>query len=451
MRHVKILITWIFVHVILLNIHAQVVTDYQLRFELEEGVGNAHVEVSFNIAADAPDTVWMNFGGGLQTQGFVYTEDEQTDSTFHIVIKCNNIKHKIIDSRKQRIGFVPNHGLISTVFMSYDYCNMSAAIEYPHPTMVIWDTGASEFYYPFVTHSQMDIRAEFVVPDGVEVMASYPVRKRGNSYILEEKVISSRSLRMAFLQKKYYSVDTIQIPYAVPVYRLKGYNIDAQLKNIESETPLIMDFYAKAYKEPYISPKHCVRPLQAIIFGYGGGLQNHVNFISVPLFSSIEMDTLSRSPSLAEYSPSLAHELGHRWISSDNLFISKGQPGAYFIVESLNEFMTLMCFREINHHRYLRRMANRRKSYADIKGTKRDRALFDMRRNNNFDVVYAKGPLILDEFAQRIGYDEMVRIIAEFYRRYDLKPGLRYEDFISTVADLHPEIANELDQRLRSI
>lgn len=450
MRQLKILVALLLLQTPFLSAQAQDITDYRLRFELREGVGNAHVEVSFNIAADASDTVWMRFGGGIQTLGFVYTEDEQADSSFHVIIKGNNIEHRIIDGRKQRIGFVRNVGHISSVFMSYDYCNMSAAIEYAHPAMVIWDTGASEFYYPFVPQGQMDVRAEFVVPDSVEVVASYPVQKRGNSYILEEKGISSRSLRMAFLQKKYYYVDSLHIPYAVPVYRLKGYNIDAQLKKIERETPAIMDFYAQAYNDPYISTKHNIKPLQAIVFGDGGGLQNHVNFISIPQFSSVEKDTLSRS-SLAEYAPSLVHELGHRWISPDNLFIEQGWPGAYFIVESLNEFMTLMCLRKIDHDRYQRRMANHRKSYDEIKGTKRDRALIDMRRNNNFEVVYDKGPLILDEFAQRIGYDEMVRIVAEFYRRYDLKPGLRYEDFIATVADLHPEIANELDQRLRSI
>ena len=405
-------------------------------------VANGHFDVSFTIEPSAHDTVWMRFGGRIP-----YAEQE-TDSTFHIVISGANIVHKIIDSESQRIGFIrENKRKPSSVRMEYDYGNFAAALRFGkplnanNPTADIWETSTEEFYYPFVPQTRMDIHAEFMVSDSVEVVAAYPAKRVGDCYICEANNIISHSLQFAYLNRNHYIVDTINVcDVGVPVYQMKKRPLtDSERSSMANVLSDAAEYFEEVFGVSYFSEKHGTSSMSVLFEPTFIGLRYNINFMSSPIDSST-------------YSPwGLVHEIGHRWLGEYNLLIADGQPGAYFIRESLNVFMRMMFGRATGSYDWQAEMHRRQQSYSKIKGTEHDRALIDMRYNSNHAVVYAKGPLILDEFAQRIGYDEMVRVIAEFYRRHDLKPGLRYEDFVATVADLHPEIAEELDQRLRSI
>lgn len=421
------------------------ISNYNLRFDRGDtvNVGNGHFAVSFRIDAHAPDTVVMHFG----TMVLGYTEHE-TDTTFVISVSGDNLQRYEIRNGKQQIVFVRmNKQEAATVRMAYDYGNFSAVMKYGkspdwnNPTADIWETSSEEFYYPFIPNTRMDIRAEFVAPDSVEVIAAYPVYRQGDSYICEAKNIISHSLQFAYLNKNRYIVDTIRVcEHKVSVYQMKKRVLtDAEKSDMANVLCRAADFFEGVYGEPYWSERHGVTGMSILFEPTFYGLRQNVNFMTSPIDDS------------TYYAFGLVHEMGHRYLGEYNLLNDAGIPGAMFLHESLNVFMRMMFGRATGLYDWQREMQKKRKSYAEIKGTKRDRALIDMCYNNNYAVVYDKGPLILDEFAQRIGYDEMVRIIAEFYRRYDLKPGLRYEDFISTVAELHPEIANELDQRLRSI
>lgn len=422
------------------------ISNYRLRFERGDTVyvGNGSFSVSFCIEPNAPDTVVMQFG---MREGLNYAEYD-SDSTFLLSVSGDNLLSYSLLSDERQIAFVRNSNeQAAHIRMEYGYSNIVTAFRFGkplnanNPTADIWETSAEEFYYPFIANTHMDIRAEFVAPDSVEVIASYPAHRQGDSYICEAKNIISHSLHFAYLNKKHYIVDTIGIcGKKVPLYQMKKRLLsDSEKADMANVLCRAAEYFESVFGDSYLSEKHGVSVMSILFEPTFYGLRQNVNFMSSPIDDS------------TYYAFGLVHEMGHRWLGEYNLLIADGQPGAYFIKESLNVFMRMMFGRATGLYDWQQEMQKRRKSYDEIKGTKRDCALIDMRYNSNFDVVYSKGPVILDDFAQRIGYDEMVRIIGEFYRRYDQKIGLRYENFISTVADLHPEIADELDRRLRSI
>lgn len=140
----------------------------------------------------------------------------------------------------------------------------------------------------------------------------------------------------------------------------------------------------------------------------------------------------------------MVHEMGHRWLGEWTLLIDDGQPGAYFIKESLNEFMTLMFIRQFYGVRtYEAQLDKCRAEYEKIKGTSQDESLVDVVLNNNNTVVYRKGPLVLDCIAKQIGYDELMGLIARFYRKYAGEYPLRYTDFIDMLHESKAGVAKE--------
>ena len=422
------------------------ISNYKLQFDRGDTVwvGNGHFCISFCIEPNAPDTVVMQFG---MREGLNYAEYD-SDSSFLLTVSGDNLLNYIMHNDERQILFVrKDRKRAATIRMEYSYANFVGAMRFGkpldanNPIADIWETSFEEFYYPFIANTHMDISAEFVAPDSIEVVAAYPVYRQGDSYICEAKNIISHSLQFAYLNKNRYIVDTISVcEHKVPVYQMKKRVLtDAEKSDMANVLCRAADFFEGVFGESYWSERHGFTSMSILFEPTFDCLRQNVNFMSSPIDDS------------SYYAFGLVHEMGHRYLGEYNLLNDAGIPGAMFLHESLNVFMRMMFGRATGLYDWQREMQKRRKSYAEIKGTKRDRALIDMCRNNNYAVVYDKGPLILDEFAQRVGYDEMVRIVAEFYRRYDLKPGLRYEDFIATVADLHPEIANELDQRLRSI
>lgn len=100
------------------------------------------------------------------------------------------------------------------------------------------------------------------------------------------------------------------------------------------------------------------------------------------------------------------HEIGHRWLGEWTLLIEDGEPGAYFIKESLNEFMTLMFIRDYYGENQYRALIEKYKDeYSKINGTRHDEPIVDVVVNNNNTVIYRKGPLVLDRIARNIGYE----------------------------------------------
>lgn len=133
------------------------------------------------------------------------------------------------------------------------------------------------------------------------------------------------------------------------------------------------------------------------------------------------------------------------------LLIDDGGPGAYFMKESLNEFMTLLFIRRFyGRQSYETQLDKCRSEYEKIKGTYQDVPIIDVVENNNNTVVYRKGPLVLDRIAKEIGYNEWIAIISRFYREYAGKYPLKYTDFINLVNESHAGIGDKLNLLLTS-
>ena len=131
------------------------------------------------------------------------------------------------------------------------------------------------------------------------------------------------------------------------------------------------------------------------------------------------------------------------------LLIDDGQLGAYFIKETLNEFMTLMFIRNYyGIQAYKTQLGRCRSEYDEIKGTLQDEPIVNVVVNNNNTVIYRKGPLVLDIIANEIGYDELIGIISRFYREYAGKHPLEYWDFINFVNECYDGVGDKLNTLL---
>ncbi|MBQ6938276.1 MAG: hypothetical protein IJN35_00335, partial [Muribaculaceae bacterium] len=101
-----------------------------------------------------------------------------------------------------------------------------------------------------------------------------------------------------------------------------------------------------------------------------------------------------------------------------------------FIIETLNEFMTLQCIRDIEGIAVYENLIKEcRDSWDKIKGTERDVHPVEVVKNNNVPVTYCKGVVMLDSIAREVGYDTVIDTIVHFYKACNGKPDLTYDDF----------------------
>ena len=123
------------------------------------------------------------------------------------------------------------------------------------------------------------------------------------------------------------------------------------------------------------------------------------------------------------------------------MFIDSGVRGYAFIIETLNEFMTLMCIRDIVGTEVYETLLNScRESWDKIRGTEQDRHPVDVTDNNNIPVTYRKGVVMLDSIAQEIGYDTVISSIARFYNECNGKQDLQYADFEFLCSPIHDKL-----------
>lgn len=147
----------------------------------------------------------------------------------------------------------------------------------------------------------------------------------------------------------------------------------------------------------------------------------------------------------------LAHEIGHRWLGEWTLLIPDGNEAAYFIKESLNEYMTLLFVRATAGEDVFRTLLETEyeKPLQTVRGTTADARLIDMRYNNN-TAVYCKGPVVLDRVASRMGYDRWIGFMRRFYATWQFRPGLTYPSFVGLLARDDPQAARLLDSLVRT-
>ena len=224
--------------------------------------------------------------------------------------------------------------------------------------------------------------------------------------------ILSQSLTLAFIRDEAYQRTDEYIPGKLSIYQIKDMQCGKErYDELLALTEAAIVFFGKVYGEDYISAERNVKSLPVFLFHNGEGFSNRYNIG----FISASQEKFSTKPDIYP----LMHEIGHRWLGEWTLLIDDGQPGAYFIKETLNEFMTLMFIRYVCGNAYYETQLDWCKAeYEKIKGTPQDEPVVNVVTNNNNTVIYRKGPLALIRIAEQIGYGELMSVISGFYKEY---------------------------------
>lgn len=417
---------------------AQKIEDYNLHFsKMGKEPSNIHVRNTFTLDFQDKDSVSLRFGGAPE---FSVENLEVNDSAFRYTYRREQ-KEMVLYRENDRKVFVQ---------MEYGYTNLASFFIYGEGKAELWEPSYGEYFYPYIPNTYMDVSLTVEVPDSLLFLCSYPLEPTGKrmdslSYQGRMQSLLSQSIVLAFFQKDAY-IDTVAyVPDRVDVYQISdmrcGQERYAELLDL---TQASIAYFSEVYGEEYLSEARNIRTFPSYLFHDGKGFSNRYNIG----FISASQEKFSTYPDIYP----LVHEIGHRWLGEWTLLIDDGEPGAYFIKESLNEFMTLLFIRHYYGSQSYKVQLDRCWSeYAKIKGTTQDQPLVDMVENNNNIIVYRKGPLVLDRIANEMGYDQLVDVISRFYRKYAGQYPLRYTDFIDMVNESKAGAGDRLHQLLSSI
>lgn len=410
---------------------ANEITDYKLHInKINQEACNLHITCSFSLNFQDADSVTMNFGGG------------QEFSIDNLKIDNKDIEYEY-NLKSKNIVFCKKEAQTVQVKMDYNYTNLSAFFIYGEGNAELWETSFGEYYYPYVPNTYMDVTMNVETPDSISLICSYPLKSdHSKEYNGKLQNILSQSLTLAFIQNDAYKQTRELIPNEIFIYQIKDMECsDKRYKELLQLTKASIDFFSRIYGEDYISKERNVMALPTYLFHNGKGFSNRYNIG----FISASQEKFSTYPDIYP----LVHEIGHRWLGEWTLLINDGEPGAYFIKESLNEFMTLMFIRQFyGSELYMTQIEKCRSEYNKIKGTPQDEAIVNIVENNNNTIVYRKGPLVLDYIAKEIGYDELMKAISRFYQEYAGKYPLKYTYFIDLLNESYNRIGDKLNLML---
>lgn len=416
------------------------VRDYVIHFSRSgRAPFNLRVDCTFTLFRGSDSIVTMRFGG---------------DPAFSVsALRINVTPHAAwrYDPEKRTISFALSNGAAHSIRMRYSYCNFTSAFLYGNKGCELWELAFGEFFYPhlFGDRCTFDVRSEF--PDGMVFVGGYPAqelpharRSRRRCRFLSPGPLVSHAFVFALLDTARYresihirGKDTLHLwlmrEPAVPQAR-----IDELHRLTCSATAFFEDCFG-----PYDDPAEGIaqQPVY-VLHSNGYANRNNLNLISV------SQEKFATKPHLLP----IVHEIGHRWLGEWTLLVPDGAEAAYFLKESLNEYMTLLYVRASEGEDSLRRLlaTDYLEPYRALRGTGQDERLISLRYNNNDAAVYIKGPLLLDRVASRMGQDRWIAFMGEFYRMWSRRPGLTYQAFLRMLAVQDPEAAELLDSLVRT-
>ena len=246
-------------------------------------------------------------------------------------------------------------------------------------------------------------------------------------------------INFAFLSRNKYEKQLMTGGYRCGIYQVIGKQADsARCELLCQLTEQSIRWFEEKYGDKYLCNRYGISAYPAFIFHNGNGSFNRYNMG----FISASQEKFATYPDIYP----LIHEVGHRWMGEYTMFIDSGERGYAFIIETLNEFMTLMCIRDIvGTEEYETLLDSCRASWNKIKDTEQDIHPVDVTDNNNISVTYRKGIVMLDNIAQEIGYDTVVFYIARFYNECNGKPDLQYADFERLCSPIHDKLYDMQD------
>ncbi len=402
-----LLLITIFLH---LQLSSQETRDYRISFD-KQGMGSGAIKVgcSFTIEFQDKDSIVLDFGGPLLD-----------DSVVALNVMPSSIKYTFIPEKRE-IVFYNSGKRKQRVQMSYEYLNLTSVLMYADSGSEIWEyiyTGSGEFYYPMKRGKRYSGKVQYLVPDSLIVIASCL-----QSDTKWNKIHQCVPLNFAFLDKEQYVRQTIGEQGQYDIYQLTSNQTSAiRLNELANLTSKAIEWFENKFQDPYINSMFGTYDYPTFVFHNGNRSFNRYNMG----FISASQDKFSTYPDIYP----LIHEIGHRWFGEYSMFIDEGQKGYAFIIETLNEFMTLMCIRDIvGTEEYDRIIETYAEQWNRIKGTETDIHPLDVTKNNNMIVTYRKGPVIIDRVARVLGYDKVIESIISVYNQLSGHPNMNVSDF----------------------
>lgn len=400
---------------------AQSATNYRILFDkCDMGDGVLKMECSFTINFAGHDSVTLDFGGTLQDE-----------AVRELCITPNNIRYNFDPTSKQ-ITFYRNRKDSQRVKMEYIYMNLTSVLMYGDSGAEIWEciySSSGEFYYPMRRGMKHSARVKFSSPDSLFVVSHSGID--ATKWHRENRCVP---INFAFLSRDKYEKQRMTGDYGCDVYQVIGQQADSTRYELLCQlTEQSIRWFEEKYGDRYLCNRYGTSAYPAFIFHNGNGAFNRYNMG----FISASQEKFATYPDIYP----LIHEIGHRWMGEYTMFIDSGVGGYAFIIETLNEFMTLMCIRDIVGTEVYETLLNScRESWDKIRGTEQDRHPVDVTDNNNIPVTYRKGVVMLDSIAQEIGYDTVISSIARFYNECNGKQDLQYADFEFLCSPIHDKL-----------
>ena len=391
-------------------VDAQRLSDYRLLFDKRDmGDGALRVQCQFTIDFAQSDSIALDFGGNF--------EDMAVEE---MKISPESIRY-VFDPEARQITFYKAGEDTMSVKMEYIFMNLTAVFMYGSKGAEVWETIYSvggEFYYPMSRGMVYSGEVKFICPPSLSVVAM-----GGRDMSQWQAVEQCVPLNFVFLEKERYEKKRLDGPYKCDVYQLVGQQADSlRFDELCRLATMSVQWFESKYDDGFISPMLGTQEYPAFVFHNGNSAFNRYNMG----FISASQEKFATYPHIYP----LVHEIGHRWIGEYSMFVDEGERGYAFMIESLNEFMTLMCIRDIVGIEEYERLIERYRTLCDeIKGTEQDIHPYDVLRNDNIVVTYRKGPVMLDSIAREIGYDKVVDAIVRFYKACHAQPNLQWSDF----------------------
>jgi hypothetical protein len=415
------------------------VSNYKLLFS-EIGGNTIHVCCEFDIALDSLSESWncleMEFGGLLKE----YAVDSlKVESSTPISYNYD------YEQKKLQINLLKEH--TAHIVIKYDFLSASITFTY-RGVCEIWETSYGDFYYPFVFGESSLFDITIKVPDTYLTIGGYPFGESSEEQHIKtyhyktEYPVVSHSFTFAILPDSTYRYAMYHISdFPIKIYSLKDIDIsDARITELLNLTMASINFFS-THIAPYESEQLDIRKQMTFIFHKNEySNRNDLNFIIA------SQHKFATYPHILP----LAHEIGHRWFGEWTLLIKDGSPAAYFIKESLDEYLSILFAKHYYGQNFFdEQLKDRLTRYSSIKGTDKDKPLYKMVFNNSYEVTYCKGPLAIHEVVKIIGEEQWLVFMKNFYLKYANHPNLKYENLIDLLREQNENCADLLDGLVR--